>query len=312
MDLSIVVPTHSRPDHLARLLGSLEAATAPGLSWEVIVIENAVSFGVAPALARALDRPALPLRRFAEPAQGKSRALNLGVRRARGEFVAFLDDDVIARPDYLAGVRETIRTLPHSVYGGRVRAVWPAPPPDWVTGGGPVTISRGPIVAHDHGDHARAYDAGMALPIGCNFFCRLDLFARCGLFDVRLGPGSGKGHMGGEETDLLHRFQAAGETIFYAPRVAVDHPVDPERMTKRYFRFRHFCAGRAAPYLVSARFPSILGVPRFLYRRLARAAGRAALLRAAGRRLPAFDRELEVCELLGAMYEYRRVSRGAA
>src|SRR5262249_1747544 len=140
-----------------------------------------------------------------------------------------------------------------------------------------------------------------------NFFCRRSLFERHGLFDTRLGVGAGPGIMGGQETDLLRRFQTAGETIVYTPLVVVTHPVDPSRMTKSHFRRRLFSAGPIEPHTSRVTVPSYGGIPRFLFRRLATTtlAAVRALMRA--RRLEFFDRELDLCEILGAMYEFRRL-----
>ena len=307
MDLSVIIPSHNEPELIARLLRSLQEACPPKLGWEVLVVDNNSSSDVIPTLREIVGSFSLPLRHLSEPMTGKSRAVNLGIREARGKFTAFLDHDVVAHPGYLVGIEESIARFPHKVFGGRVLPVWPSPPPKWVTGGQPLRTSRGPIVAHDYGDSPRPYDGNMRLPVGCNFFCQRALFEQYGLFDVRLGPGSGKGHMGGEEIQLLSRFRAGGERIFYTPVVAVDHPVEPERMTKAFFRYRVFCAGRSSPYIVQKTFPSLFGIPRFLYRRLATTVLRNLAALVSFNSIKIFDRQLDLCEIFGVMYEYRRL-----
>ena len=108
---------------------------------------------------------------------------------------------------------------------------WPSPPPAWVAGGKPLQTSRGGVIVHDYGDEPRPYTAEMRMPIGCNFACRRSLFKAVGLFNIYLGPQPGA-QIAGEETDMLRRFQAHGETVFYAPFIRVFHPVDPARLTK--------------------------------------------------------------------------------
>lgn len=309
MDLSVVIPTHDRPDLLGRTLASLEAAKPCGLSWEVVVVLNSTPPGLRRAYEEAMTRGPAVVRCLEEATQGKCRALNAGIRAARGRMVAFLDDDVVVRPEYLLGIEEALTDPGYRVFGGRVFPVWTVPPPPWATGEGPLTTSRGPIVAHDYGEAPRPYRPGMYRPVGCNFVCERVLFERHGYFDVRLGPGSGKGHMGGEESQLLRRFQAGGERILYVPRVAVDHPVDPERVTKRYFRYRMFCSGRSAPYLAGRTYTLVCGVPRHLYRKLATAFGRSLVAFLRGQSVVAFDHQLSFCRYLGAAYEYRRLAR---
>ncbi len=309
MDLTIIVPTHNRPDLLAKLLRSLEMAKPADLEWELLIVDNNSAARFVPEIEAQVAASPLSVRLLQEPRPGKSRALNTAIRAACGEFVAFLDDDVTVHAGYLVGVQTAIRRGTYNVFGGRVLPGWPCEPPDWITGGKPLTISRGPIVAHDYGEAAREYDQSMRRPIGCNFFCRRSLFERLGFFDARLGPGAGPGLMGGEESVLLKSFQAGGEPILYVPEVTIEHPVDPTRMTRSYFRYRLFTSGRSAPYIAKRSFPSVFGIPRFLFRRLAGAiAGTVwARLRRDGR--SAFDHELEVCRFSGAIYEFRRVNR---
>jgi glycosyltransferase involved in cell wall biosynthesis len=309
VDLSVLVPTHGRPDLLGRLLSSLAAATPSALRWELVVIQNATPPALEPAYRTALDGAPLPHRVLREPVAGKCRALNRGIEAARGETVAFLDDDVIVRPAYFLGIEEALATTPYRVFGGRVLPLWPAPPPRWLAGAGELSASRGPVVVHDYGDTPRPYAPPMRRPVGCNFFCQRDLFRRHGGFDVRLGPGAGKGHMGGEESELLARFRRGGEAIFYAPRVAVDHPVDPERMTKTYFRYRMFCSGRSAPYLAPRTYPTLFGAPRHIYLKIALTLLRSAAALARRDRIAAFDHRMNLYRYLGAVYEYRRLRR---
>jgi glycosyltransferase involved in cell wall biosynthesis len=309
VDLTIIVPTHNRPDLLAQLLRSLEVAKPAAVKWELLVVDNNSALRFVPELEALVTGSPLSARLLHEPRPGKSRALNTAIRAARGEFLAFLDDDVTVHAGYLVGLQAAIRRGTHNVFGGRVLPAWPYEPPDWITGGKPLTISRGPIVAHDYGDTSREYDGSMRRPIGCNFFCRQSLFERLGYFDEHLGPGAGPGLMGGEESVLLKGFQVAGERILYVPEVTVEHPVDPARMTRKYFRYRLFTSGRSGPYIAKRSFPTVFGVPRFLFRRLAGAVIRTAYAWVRGDRRGAFDHELEVCRFSGAIYEFRRVHR---
>ena len=314
MDLSILVPTYNRPDFLIRLLRSLEGAKPADLEWELLVVDNNSAADRFAAIQAALTESSLPARLLSEPTPGKSRALNTAIRAARGRLVAFLDHDVSVHPGYLVGVQEVVRGAgPCRVFGGRVLAPWPSEPPDWIRERGPLSTSFGPIVIHDYGDVSREYDETMRRPVGCNFLCERSLFERHGYFDVRLGPGAAPGleTMGGEESELLKRFQIGGERIRYAPHIVVDHPVDPARTTRAAFRRRYFVSGRSGPYLARRPYPSLFGVPRYLFRRLAGAVSGTVWARLRGDRIRALDHELDVWRFVGAMYEFRRLHRDA-
>lgn len=82
---SVIIPTHGRQSMLDVAVASVLDQTCD--SFELIVIDDA-----SPEPARATDDPRIRLLRQAEN-QGQAAALNLGIRTAKGKYVAFLDDD---------------------------------------------------------------------------------------------------------------------------------------------------------------------------------------------------------------------------
>ncbi len=311
MDVTILIPTYRGYDVLGRLLASVAAACpAPGLEWNAIVIDNN-SPDNTKGTVEAFQSTSIPRIDYVfEPRAGKCRALNRGLEEATGTFVAFLDHDVVVSPGYFVGLRDTLREHPYNAFGGRVLPHWPGKPPRWVTGERPFRNSRGGVIAHDYGDTPKPYGPEMRLPVGCNFVCRRSVFSTVGLFNVHLGPRPGA-QLAGEESDLLLRLRAAGEAILYAPGVAVVHPVDPERLTKAYFRYRLFCDGRTGCRMSLLNFqgPIVLGIPRYLYRHLIEFGARLVAAAGRGDYYDAFDRQLDIYYTLGTIYEFRRMKR---
>src|ERR1700744_4707716 len=92
IDVSVVVPCYDRMELLERTLRACIAQQVPeALSWEIIVADNHPEQRAVGLVAR-LESPA-PLRHVPAGVRNIARARNLGVAAARGQFVAFVDDD---------------------------------------------------------------------------------------------------------------------------------------------------------------------------------------------------------------------------
>src|SRR5436190_310359 len=102
-DVSVVVATRDRAARLERLLAGLAAQTIGGDRFEVIVVDDGSADRTPALLAAAAERGELPLRtlRHDRPA-GRAAAREDGWRAARGDLVAFIDDDCVPAPDWLA------------------------------------------------------------------------------------------------------------------------------------------------------------------------------------------------------------------
>lgn len=98
--ISVVIPTCDRPDLLGRALASVMGQSRP--AHEIIVVDN----GRCPVTPERMPDPVILL--SLPPRVGASRARNAGAEQARGDYVAFLDDDDAWMPDYLEKMAEAI------------------------------------------------------------------------------------------------------------------------------------------------------------------------------------------------------------
>jgi glycosyltransferase involved in cell wall biosynthesis len=98
-EFSVIVPTHNRRALLAEVLAALEAqAGAP--PFEAIVVDDGSTDGTPEWLAGL--SPRISLRVIAQPNRGPAAARNAGLRVARGRMLAYLGDDTLPEPGWLA------------------------------------------------------------------------------------------------------------------------------------------------------------------------------------------------------------------
>jgi glycosyltransferase involved in cell wall biosynthesis len=111
--VSIVIPTYNRPEFLKDALRSAIAQTY--VNTEILIQDNASDFDVE-ALVSDFDDPRISLRRN-EQNLGMARNWKALALRAKGKYVAFLNDDDIWEKEFLATLVEQLERNPHLVLG---------------------------------------------------------------------------------------------------------------------------------------------------------------------------------------------------
>ena len=93
------MPTHNRPDRLALCLHSLLNLRYP--AYEIIVVDNAPTTAETAEVVQEMQKSAPFLFYLREDRPGISWARNKGIAIAKGEIIAFTDDDVVVDPYWL-------------------------------------------------------------------------------------------------------------------------------------------------------------------------------------------------------------------
>ncbi len=117
--ITVVIPTFNRKDTVLRCLRSLESQTLSASRFEVVVVVDGSTDGTHEAIEHL--GPAFALRLLFQANQGPAAARNLGARHARGRYLLFLDDDIVASPSVLDA-----HLAAHERHGGGV-VVGPTP-----------------------------------------------------------------------------------------------------------------------------------------------------------------------------------------
>lgn len=106
--LSVVVSAHNSSATLGEVLAALRRSALERHFYEIIVVDDASTDGSVALAARYADTVVKLRGRRAGPAYARNR----GVEQARGEIIAFVDDDVIVRPDTLSRMLEMLLQRP--------------------------------------------------------------------------------------------------------------------------------------------------------------------------------------------------------
>lgn len=98
--LSVVIPTFNRLEKLQKCIAALGCQSCGADQFDVIVVVD----GSADGTAEYLDTVSTPfgLEYHVQPNSGRSAARNLGAEKANGDYLVFLDDDIVATPELLA------------------------------------------------------------------------------------------------------------------------------------------------------------------------------------------------------------------
>jgi len=108
MDISVIIPSKNRSVELRRMLATIAAQTMP--PHEVIIVDQ--SAGADEAACRAL-LPGIKVIYIHDPRiTGLTMARNRGIRCASGGILAFVDDDELLEPDYLAELQAAYEAHP--------------------------------------------------------------------------------------------------------------------------------------------------------------------------------------------------------
>lgn len=220
---SIIIPTYNRPAELGPCLEALCRLDYPRNLFEVIVVDDGSKTSLQPVVGCFFDQ--LDVTLLTQTNAGPAAARNVGAKRAKGEFLAFMDDDCTPSPDWLQKLANRFAKIPDRAIGGRT------------INGLPSNLYS--IASQTIADTAYAYYNPE--PNQASFFASnnlamaADCFHDVGGFDVTF--------MTSEDRDFCGRWQHHGFQMTYAPEILIYHS---HPLNFRAFWRRHFNYGRGA------------------------------------------------------------------
>jgi glycosyltransferase involved in cell wall biosynthesis len=208
--ISLIICTYNRSHKLGNLLRSLERLDLAGdFACEVIVVDNNSRDRTRDVVEEVSKASPLVIRYAFEPKRGLGHARNRGIAEARGEILAFTDDDCIPETDWIRVIAAKFSSEPSLAgIGGRVELYDESDQPE--------TIRTTREIVEPQSVHQL-----FRLMAGCNIAFRRHAFEDVGPFDPVFGAGTKIAAC--EDWDFLYRAYKKGLRIRYDPDVLVYH-----------------------------------------------------------------------------------------
>ena len=228
---SIIIPTYERPRRLAACLDSLTALDYPTDIFEVIVVDDGSKASLTDVVSPFRDK--LNMKLLTQPNAGPASARNAGAQEAKGEFLAFTDDDCTPAPNWLKTFAVRLAETPGHMIGGRVI----------------------------NGLHDNMFTASSQLMTDAvyayfnddsrqHFFASNNLVVPADRFRALRGFDTSFPLAASEDREFCERWLRHGYLMTYAPEAIVEHA---HALTFRNFLRHHFNYGRGALHFHSVR-----------------------------------------------------------
>jgi len=224
--ISIILPTYNRCEMLRNALQSLVCQETSGeFSYEIVAVDNASTDATKAIVEEVAANSPVPVRYIYESQPGPAPARNAGINNARGEWLAFFDDDERADRQWLSNLHRAALETKASIVGGAMHLDLPAD----------VLARLNPFVRRTSLREITYYPTvcqygNERLPGTNNALVARRVFDEIGTFDATIVSG-------GSDSDFFLRARAAGIAMYYTPHAVVRHYIAPNRLTVDYFRW---------------------------------------------------------------------------
>jgi GT2 family glycosyltransferase len=219
--VTVAVCTRSRHDQLAECLLALDRLEYPADCLEILVVENAATTDATKGVVARHPR----VRHVSEPRPGLNWARNRAVLEARGDIIAFTDDDVSVDAGWVRAIVAAFQDEPHAM------CVTGLVVPDELDthaqllfekyGGFGRGFTRVYAAADDRTSAASQHGGTGRFGTGANMAFRRSVFATVGGFDPALDVGTVTN--GGGDLEMFFRIIKTGHLLVYEPKAIVRH-----------------------------------------------------------------------------------------
>lgn len=224
-ELTIIVCTHNRAMLLDECLHSLAGQTAVPEKFDVLVVDNA-STDETKMVCERYCRMHSNFRYAYEPAEGLSAARNKGLRETATGWIAYIDDDAKANPDFAERILNDINQFNFDAFGGIYLP--------WYRFGKKKWMDNGRFFTNKTGMPEKAGELEKGYFSGGNCVFRRQALVEIGGFSIHIGM-KGEKVSYGEETLVQVKLKKQGKKIGFDPQLIIHHIVMPYKLNLRWF-----------------------------------------------------------------------------
>lgn len=228
--VSVIICSYNRASYITDAMDSLYHQTLDKKKYEVYVVDNNSTDNTKTVCEAYIQKHSdYNIYYTEEQQQGSSFARNKGASLAKGSILVFMDDDAIAKENFLERI---VSFFEHhtdaSGMGGRIIPKYIPEEPKWMS----YYVSS--LVGNfDYSKNIEIFKPGK-YPLESNMAVKKDLFEKISGFSTHLPGVKGTLRIGGEGKDFFLRLQALGKPIYYDPEVIVQHVVEVNKLTPHY------------------------------------------------------------------------------
>ena len=246
--ISICICTYKRPTRLAKLMTELQSQIVDGLfTYSIVVVDNDDTGSAEKTVEEIKKNSSIPVSYYIEPEQNIALARNKAVANAKGDFIAFIDDDELPCQNWLMNLYNAYNEFHADGILGPVLPYYEVDPPKWIV--------RGKF--YDRPSHR----TGEVLPWihtrSGNVLLRHDIFRdNQNMFRAEFGRG-------GEDKDFFRRMIVKGCHFIWCAEAPVYEMVPPERFKRSFMLKRALLRGKQPYFKLGDIAKSLIAIPLY-------------------------------------------------
>jgi glycosyltransferase involved in cell wall biosynthesis len=239
--ISIVICTYNRGNLLPGCLAALVNQTAAPSLYEIVVINNN-STDNTEKITGDLVKDHSNIRLVTESEQGLSPSRNRGYQEAKGEYVAYIDDDAKAAPNWVETAVKIVNEAQPDIFGGPIYPFYRSSKPAWFKDEYEIRV---------HAQQTGWMESGWLS--GSNIVFKKTFLTNSTGFNPQFGmKGDSFGYH--EETQLVLEAFQNKKRIYYSLDLIVNHLVPEYKYSLAYFIYSRYKSGKDSYYLRTGNF----------------------------------------------------------